>query len=266
MKNIVLKWTQTIKIAIIQQTAYRLNFFLQVIGPSLVFFFVKYNLWTSLYESNQETIIQGYNLEEMISYHCWVLLVALIAKSHTSMNLSEDIRLGRISTYLIYPFSFHSFHMSSFIGFQIIQLFIFTFTACILVTSNLISFPLLSQSLITISFCLLVSLLWFLLQYLAGVLAFWLEETWIVRVMIDLLVVFLSGAIIPLEFFPSALQKILQWTPFPYMIYYPVKMFQGNLSEVSQGISILSIWIILIFLLVTAIWKKGLRLYSGAGM
>ncbi len=51
------KWWITIKISWVKHTAYRLNFFLQIIGPSLVFFFVKYNLWSSIYLVGQPFVM-----------------------------------------------------------------------------------------------------------------------------------------------------------------------------------------------------------------
>jgi ABC-2 type transport system permease protein len=43
------KWLATIRISWSRQLAYKLNFLLLVIGPTLVFFFVKYNLWRSIF-------------------------------------------------------------------------------------------------------------------------------------------------------------------------------------------------------------------------
>src|SRR5690606_15115581 len=98
------KWLQTIRISWTKQMAYKINFVLLIIGPTVVFFFIKYNLWSSIYGMEGVENIQGYDLPKMLTYQVWVMIVAFIAQGYNSMNLAEDIRLGRISSYLIYPF------------------------------------------------------------------------------------------------------------------------------------------------------------------
>lgn len=260
------KWIKTILISLNKVMAYRFNFFLQVIGPALVFFFVKYNLWNSIYAGNPEKLIQGYNFKEMISYHSWALVVGLLTQGHSSMNLSEEIRMGRISTYLIYPIHFWQFHTAQFLAHQIIQTFICTLTLCCLLFFHVCELPSALFFFQALQLCFIVSLFWFSLQYFAGLLAFWLEETWIIRVILQTLSVFLSGAVIPLELYPQEFVKALSYTPFPYINYYPIKIFMGESLHLFPALLTLGVWIVVIWFLNQMIWKKGLRLYTGAGM
>lgn len=260
------KWWQTIKISWSKYTAYRLNFFLQVIGPAIVFFFIKYNLWSSIYGGDEQQVIQGYNFQEMIHYHIWTLIISLLAQGHNSMNLSEDIRLGRISSYLIYPFNFWEFHTASFLSFQFLQLLISLVTITIISSFGFLSGLSLSQLVIGILFCFYISFFWYLLQYLCGILAFWLEETWILRVILQTLSLFLSGAILPLDFYPKAFVDLLQWTPFPYLTYYPVKIFEGDYSKLPIAIAVIGLWIVIAFILNRFIWKRGIKNYTAAGI
>ena len=96
--------------------------------------------------------------------------------------------------------------------------------------------------------------------------SFWLEETWILRVILDIMTAFLSGAIIPLELYPKWFLNILEWTPFPYLTFYPVKTFMGQNSNLGSSYLIVSLWICLFCLINHLIWKKGVRLYTAAGM
>ena len=104
------KWIETFKISWSNRMAYRLNFVLQIVGPAIVFFFVKYSLWSAIFDTAKSSVIQGYDLTTMITYHVWVMIIALLAQSSNSINISEDIRLGRISSYLIYPFDFWKYY------------------------------------------------------------------------------------------------------------------------------------------------------------
>lgn len=260
------KWLETIRISTSKVMAYRLNFLLQIIGPTLVFYFIKYNLWSSIYKDDPALIIGGYTLSAMLAYHTWGLIVELLASGYTAMNLSEDIRMGRISTYLIYPFNFWEFHTASFIGFQATQIFITLITFAAVAFSGLIDVP--SMLLIAkgISFVLFISFMWFAMNYGIGLMAFWLEDTWILKVILMVISSFLSGGVIPLELFPSWLASALQWTPFPYLSYYPVRIFMGFEPNYLQAISVCSAWLIFFLIFNTVLWRRGMRLYTAAGM
>ena len=262
-----LKWWQTIKTFWAFQTTYRFNLLMITVAPALVFFFVKYNLWTSIYtQGGDDLIIKGYTLSAMLQYHIWTLVATLLGKTYFSTNLSEDIRMGKISSYLIYPFNFWEFHTAGWIAHQGIQIIITVVTVLILSLSGLLPhFDVYTFILGTI-YTSIVGLFWFILQYLIGILSFWLEETWMLRVIANIVVNFLSGAVLPLDLFPSWLVSVLHYTPFPYLTYYPVKVFMGELPLEFSAIAVTMFWTILVAILSNIVWKRGLRLYTAAGM
>lgn len=263
----VQKWLQTIRIGWSNYLAYKLNFILLIIGPTLVFFFIKYNLWTAIYSMEGVDNIQGYDLQSMLKYQVWVMIVGFLGQSYHSMNLAEDIRLGRISSYLVYPFGFWSFHAANFIAIQGVQFIVATITFLAVWLAGIVepeSLTILIQGL-----CLswVVGLLWFQISFIIGLAAFWLEETWVLRVMFTTVAQFFSGAIIPLELYPDWLRQLLNWTPFPYLTYAPVRLFMGEADgNFAISILILSAWLVFFSLLVRLVWRQGLRLYTAAGM
>lgn len=263
------KWLQTIQICWTKYTTYRLNFFLQIIGPALVFFFIKYQLWNAIFhgENTQApATIGNYDFESMITYHGYALVVGLLTQGHAAMNLAEDIRLGRISAYLIYPFNFWEFHTANFIAFQLLQVIITALTLIIFSLTDLLALPSLSMILVAYLYCLFVSCFWFALQFFTGLLGFWLEETWILRVMLQILATFLSGAIIPIDLFPAWGQALLDYTPFPYLSFYPIKVFLGETSHLFKGLVMISLWSFVFIIINQRIWRRGIRHYTAAGM
>ncbi len=261
------KWQQTMKMSWSNQLAYKLNFFLLVIGPTLVFFFIKFNLWTAIYGLQDVETIQGYDLQQMLSYQVWVMIVGFLAQSYNSMKLAEDIRLGRISSYLIYPFGFWSFHTASFFAIQIIQLLVAGVTLGFALAFGLVDPPSLTALLSGLLVSSLVGMLWFQISFIIGLMAFWLEETWVLRVIFSTIAQFFSGAIIPLELYPDWLRQLLAYSPFPYLTFIPVRLFMGDASyEVLPTLGVIALWIALMMALGQWIWSRGLRLYTAAGM
>jgi ABC-2 type transport system permease protein len=113
----------------------------------------------------------------------------------------------------------------------------------------------------------LVSVLWFFVWFLLSSSAFWLEESWVLRVIFVIVARFLSGAVIPLDLFPVPLQRALEFTPFPYLTYVPVQVlagtYQGSLPFAG---AITLLWTLVALCLALGVWRKGVRLYSAAGI
>lgn len=261
----IVKWCQTIGMAINNLLAYRVNFFLLVIGPSLVFFLIKYQLFHTLYQTQNLQSIRGYSQADMLTYQSWVLIVTLLAQSHNSTRLAEDIRLGRITPFLLYPFSLFQFHACNFLALFMIQSLTVCVFAAILVYSDTLRN--LGHGVVPgLALIFLVAVLWFLLQYAIGLLSFWLEQTWVMRVLFQILAQFMSGALLPLELYPQTLRDLILWTPFPYLTWMPARICMYGTDSFSTHLLILGFWILLAYLLVRLIWNRGLRMYTAAGM
>ncbi|MBT3785181.1 hypothetical protein HOF92_09400, partial [bacterium] len=218
------------------------------------------------YGANPTAVIQGYDFQAMIAYQVWVLVIQLLGQGNDSMNLSEDIRLGRISSYLIYPFDFWKFHTAGFLAFQGMQFLLCTVLLCSVLAMGFLANLHFNALLQGVILTLLVGGLWFTLQYLVGLMAFWLEETWILRVILIIVAQFLSGAILPLELYPKWVQSALLYTPFPYLTYLPARVFMGDSGLFLSSLLVVGFWTLIMAGICTLVWKRGLRLYTAAGM
>lgn len=257
------KWWQTMKVVWSNLMVYKFNFILQSIAPLLVFLFVKVSLWSAIFSSTPEKQIGIYSLEEMLTYHLWIMLVTMISIGSANQDISQDIRLGRITTYLIYPFSLFEFHMSSYLAKQLVKVIIAFLTLMgVWLALGLTIDPRAAFQALLLAFW--GGLFWFFLNYFFGLLGFWLEETWTFSVMIQVITYFFSGAIIPLELYPEWLRQGLIYTPFPYIGYIPAKIMMGGEVDLTQAFLVLTGWIILTAWAGHWIFKRGLRLYTAA--
>ncbi|MCB0337440.1 MAG: ABC-2 family transporter protein, partial [Bdellovibrionales bacterium] len=203
----------------------------------------------------------------MLEYQMWVLIISLFAQSYRGINLSEDIRFGRISTYLVYPFDFWKYHTAAFFGHQIIQLFVAALSLVILWAVSPVPLGSPSDWLIGLTYALFVSIFMFVLQFLCGLSAFWLEETWMFRILLSLIAQFCSGAIVPLELFPDIFRNVLNFTPFPYLTYIPVKLCMGTFTgSLPFMMFVLAMWMVIAVVATIVLWRLGLKNYTGAGM
>lgn len=247
---------------------YRTNFLLQGIAPLFVFLVVKLSLWFKIFETNQGAEVGGYGFEKMAAYHLWILISSLLIFNGNSQRIAEDIRLGRISSYLIYPFQLWEHHAASFLARSVFQLAIalVTLGGAWALLGGRLALPSPQALAAGLSLALLGGVFWFWINFLVGLVGFWLEETWTLMVMLQIVTYFLSGAVIPLELYPQWMQDLLAFTPFPYIAYWPARLFLGDLSAWGSAVGILALWSLLMALVAWRVWKAGLRLYTAAGM
>ena len=261
------KYSKTAAIELSSQLAFKGNFLLQVIGPALVFLLIRVNLWNSVYALREQPTIGGYTLEAMLQYQVFVFLVVILGQSFISRNVSEDIRMGRISAFLLYPFGFLSFHLGAFFAVQFMNFLVAIVIGIAIWGSGHLPLPDPTALFEGLVLTAIVSVFWFWLWMGLSLFSFWIEETWVIRVCFVLAAKFLSGAVIPLELFPTGLQEFLNYTPFPYLTAVPVRLFMGT-AEVGllQAASIVGVWGLVGWGGCYALWKRGLRRYCAAGI
>ena len=264
--SVLWKWTATMRICFSDYVTYRLNFFLEFLGPALIFYFVKYNVWNAIYQSNGSDSLNGYTFQEMIVYQSWILAVVLLSQTYRGVALALDIRHGRISSFLLYPFHLWQYHASRCLSFFMLQSIIVVFTFLFLILCGIVPVPSLVMCVKGYLLTFFVAAFWFSYVYIAGLLAFWFEETWVFRVAMMLLTDFFSGSLIPLDFFPMWARDVLTYTPFPYLAYFPVQVLMGRVSDVFEGVLALGIWTAVGAAVAYLVWSKGLKLYTAAGM
>ncbi|NJR70657.1 MAG: multidrug ABC transporter permease [Synechococcales cyanobacterium CRU_2_2] len=105
----------------------------------------------------------------------------------------------------------------------------------------------------------------FLAQYTFAMFAFWIERATAIEQFWFLFYLFLSGMVAPLNVFPEGIAQAVLWTPFPYLIYFPVAILLGLQINLLQGYCIMLGWFALFWLANRWLWKQGLKRYSGMG-
>ncbi|MDP5336969.1 MAG: ABC-2 family transporter protein [Nodularia sp. (in: cyanobacteria)] len=111
----------------------------------------------------------------------------------------------------------------------------------------------------------LAFILRFIIQYTFGLFAFWTERASALETFWLLFYLFLSGLIAPLDVFPETVRTIVMFTPFPYLINFPVSLLVGLPVDVVRGFLSLVGWILLFLGANRLLWRAGLKRYSGMG-
>lgn len=210
---------------------------------------VAYYLWRSIYSSAD--VIRGMTFDQTFLYVALGSSVFILLKTYTDWYMSYDIREGRIIMDLIKPIDYQfyvlafnvGFLLTNFIGitFPTVILLAFVFKVKFTIGLGLLFVPL------SVVFAFLIS---FALDYIIGLSGFYTESIWGISMVKEIIVTFLSGALIPLQFFPDGIQKILLLLPFQAVYHTPLMLVthpQQPLGTLVSMLLVQAFWVVVLF-------------------
>lgn len=245
-------------------------FIISYAGGNFVELFSQIVVWTAIFKSAE--IVSGYNYHEMISYVVIGWIFRLLTTNYEyEVIISKDIKLGRLSNFIVKPIDYIKYTFAYSIGRLIVAFVVVIFQALIwiiILHNNLITKVNFSIFLILCVFFVFSYVIKLLLASLIGFIAFWTSEVYGISSAINVLVKILSGAYFPLDAFPGIFSKIAMSFPFAYTFFYPTQIFIGRvgLAEALRAIIIMLAWTAVLWLCVQTLWRIGLKKYESAGI
>jgi ABC-2 type transport system permease protein len=248
---------------------YRLNFILWRVR-NILRLLMTYFLWRGIFVTNQNVF--GYSQNQMLTYVFLVLVIqTLIVSAPSSDNIGGEIGSGDLSNYLVKPVSYLKYWFTRDLSSKLLNLIFAVFEVGVLWLLLRPQVQLSSSSASLSGFLLcsgLAIVLYYFINVAARFIAFWTpENTWGLSFVILVLLEILAGGIFPLDVLPAWLQTGLQFTPFPYLIYYPIAVFLGKITGLYLVRVLLQsfIWTVCMYLFTKYLWHKGLKVYAAEG-
>lgn len=248
--------------------AYRTHSMVSIfVGP--VYFLVMVLIWTALYTGND--IIGGMTLEQIITYYGVSTLIGYLTMDFAGWNFQMLIRTGKFLTFALRPLHHRFFALSQKFGHRVLGLvfeavpvfLIFLFVFRIKLAPYNAFYAVLS---IALSF-----LLTFYINYCIGLTAFWFTNTGGLTRVYHLLLGVFSGALLPLTFFPEAVQKLMFYLPFQYINYIPSMIYTGNLSmagtefSLPSVVAVQAVYMIIMLGISEILYRAGMKRFTGVG-
>lgn len=256
---------QTFKNVIRETAIYRSNTvasFLVILVPVL-FLLV---FWNSAFSSKE--VIGGFTRNQLFAYYLLVVFLQDILLIRVNYEISGDVRSGRLAFYLLRPFSYIRHCLSVFLavstnavvytGFIVIP--IIAFVAPEFFTLS----PVFLFGLVSVAQAFLIS---FCFGSVFGCISFWFEDISSMQTGLGIFIPILSGAFLPISFFPAWARNILGLLPFRYSLAFPVEVLSGKISVVPalMGLAVQAFWVIVGALLLRLLWLKGRKVFTAYG-
>ncbi len=263
------KYLQIFKITWQNIFVYRINFFVWRLR-SLITFLGIYFFWEAIYFYNDS--IGPYKSREMLTYILLSSLLQSLVLSSRTPQMGSDISRGTLSKHLMQPFKYLRKLFFIDVADKAANVFflIFELSGIFLILKP--PFIVQNNILNLLSFFVamfLSLLLFYYMSLVIGLLTFWYPENhgWPMRFLFNVSNRFLSGSYVPLNVLPSFL-GFLQFFPSAFLIYFPLQVYLGKLSqaEIFAGLGLMLIWILLLKFFSRYMWNKGLKNYTAAGI
>lgn len=245
--------------------AYKGAFYLWIF-ISLFSSFVSYFLWMAVYGSSDNATLGGLSQNEMVVYIFMVYVTSSMTMITIADWVSDDVVKGNVAMQLIKPIDYRLSLVAKAVGVMIYRFLapgVFVWIGLELYKVFVLKMEIVSivNFLAYISSCFLSFLICVLFDFCFGMVAFFTTYIFGMLMAKEAIMSFLCGQLIPLSFFPEAIQRVFEFLPFSAMVYTPVMIYLGKY----QGVGLLmelakqALWVVILYVVGSLIWKQVVK-------
>lgn len=264
------KYLSLFRISFEQEFAFRLNFVMWRVR-NILQIVLTYFLWSTVFNSGESEIF-GYTRPQMMTYIFGIILIRALVFSARSVDVPGEISNGDLTNHLLKPINYFRYWAARDISSKVLNLVFsvmeFVILAMVLKPTLYIQTDWFYITGFVVAL-IVANYLIFIIRFIVSSITFWVPElAWGGQFLFMVIITeFLSGAVFPLDIFPQVWQRMFNYLPFPYLIFFPLKVYLGSMSFVGVlfGIFIGLFWSIVLTLLLSKIWRRGVRLYGAEG-
>lgn len=262
------KYFSLTKAGIMESLTFRSSILVTIIG-NLIYLIVTYYLWKAIYASSPSDVVNGMTFYDTMIYLVLALALFNFMECFIVWNIGRNFQSGQIAVDLIKPMDYQVFCFFANSGQYLISFFT-TFLPTLIILyyvtrggftlgMNLIYFTLSVILAIIINFCV---------DFFVGIICFYTASVWGVNIMKEVVVSLLSGASIPLAFFPARLRNIVDFLPFQAIYNSPLKILIDKSLETKEYVTIIEnqiFWVIIMILISRIFWNVSKRVITVNG-
>lgn len=240
--------------------AYRLSFIMNFLS-SFIGLIAMYFLWQAVYAGQDQ--LSGFTWNQMQSYLLVTFFINSMLSYYSESSITNKIIDGSVMMDLLRPIQFQKARLAESLGSCLVE----GLLSCVLIGLAAIftlgiSLPHDAATILLFALSIVSSiLLKFCIVYLSALLCFWTTSSFGIYWARTSITNLLSGALVPLAFFPGWLESLAMALPFQGIVNTPVSIGLGMAggSEALKLLGIQWVWIILLWLLGKWMWSRAIR-------
>jgi ABC-type uncharacterized transport system permease subunit len=256
------KYLALTRAGILDSMQFRLAMLVMVAG-NLLYLTIVFFLWKSIYASAGTDIVNGMTFHDTLIYLVLATALFNFMEMYTVWEIGRNIQSGKIVLDLLKPMRYRSYLFWSYSGTFVIQFFatfLPTFIIVCIVTGGAI--PMGTNLLYFIISVIMAVVINYSIDFIVGTICLYTQSIWGINIMKQVIVLLLSGATIPIAFFPEALKKVVECLPFQSIYNTPLTILLNNspnFETMVLKLGIQLIWCIVLLLLSSLFWKVSMR-------
>ncbi|MDW7658713.1 MAG: ABC-2 family transporter protein [Bacillota bacterium] len=249
-------------------STHRFNFFTATLF-GLGELVLKISIWQALYAARSGASLSGISLHDMIAYNIVTAFSMSFVGCRIMFEINEMVQKGEIGQRLLLPLGFRRHFFLTTVSqniFYTIYSAIPPIIVAVLIYSFRMPLPPITVAIYVLSLCLALAIN-FLLQFILGLLVFWVRNAFFLDWMSGAMFSLFSGSFVPMWFFPAWLNTVGQLLPFRSIIFEPGAILLGRtvLADVPRVLLVQLIWIAILFGGGELLWRKAQRLIFAQG-
>lgn len=245
---------------------YRFGPLFSLLG-NFIYLGVAYYLWKSIYKNSNT--LRDLTFNQTFLYIAIGSAVFILLKTYVDWEVSYEIREGIISTYLVRPVDYQGYIFFISLGQILMSLLVITLPTILIITLVFrVQIPLGLGTLLFPLSLILALLISFCFDYFVGTVAFYTESVWGLSTVKEITVLALSGALIPIQFFPETLRNILLLLPFQTIYHTPLMMLtkpDQPLTAFLPMLAVQAVWAVALYILTRVFFNQAVKVLRVAG-
>lgn len=256
------KYLTLTRAGIIEALQFRLSFVVMVIG-NLLYLIVVYFLWKAIYASAGTDTVNGMTFTDTLIYLVLATALFNFMEMYTVWEIGRNIQSGKIVLDLLKPIEYRKYLFWSYSGSFVTQFFLTflpTFIAVAVVTHGAI--PMGINLLYFVASVVMAVSINYSIDFIVGTICLYTESIWGINIMKQVIVLLLSGATIPIAFFPDTLKKVVNFLPFQSIYNAPLSLLLDDEPKTETVLTTLGtqlIWCIVMMTISKVFWKTSLK-------
>lgn len=256
------KYLTLTRAGIMEALQFRLSFVVMVIG-NILYLIVVYFLWNAIYASAGTDTVNGMTFNDTLIYLVLATAIFNFMEMYIVWEIGRTIQSGKIVLDLLKPMGYRSYMFWSYSGSFVTQFFL-TFLPTFIIVSivthgaiplgiNLLYFAVSVVMAVAINYSI---------DFFIGAICLYTESIWGINIMKQVIVLLLSGATIPIAFFPEPLKTIVLYLPFQSIYNAPLTLLLNGSPDPSTVMTTLGtqlIWCIITTVVSSVFWNTSLK-------
>lgn len=243
---------------ILETLQFRLSMLIMVAG-NLLYLIVVYFLWKSIYASAGTDIVNGMTFTDTLIYLVLATALFNFMEMYTVWEIGRNIQSGKIVLDLLKPMDFRRYLFWAFSGTFVTQFFFTflpTFIIVCVVTNGVIPLGLnLLYFAVSVVMAVMIN---YSVDFIVGTICLYTQSIWGINIMKQVIVLLLSGATVPIAFFPEPLKTIVGYLPFQSIYNAPLTLLL-NSEDVLKTLGIQLFWCVVMTVVSRVFWRVSLK-------